>query len=90
MTRHLLREIGHCEDDVERMIEGDLKEAVHPELGVSPRHLMVTLGTEWGRDAVHPDLWVRIWAASLPEAAHVVAEDVRFPNEVEPSASAAA
>lgn len=82
MTRHLLREIGHCEDDVERMIEGDLKEAPHPELGVSPRHLMVTLGTEWGRDAVHPDLWVRIWAASLPQRADVVAEDVRFPNEV--------
>jgi hypothetical protein len=51
---------------------------------------MVTLGTEWGRDAVHPDLWVRLWAASGPRTSRVVVEDVRFPNEVEPSALAAA
>ena len=25
-----------------------------------PRDLLRTLGTEWGRDLIHPDLWVRL------------------------------
>lgn len=86
MVRQMLRDMGHIPEEVERHIEGDLKEVVMPELGVTPRHLMVTLGTEWGRDAVHPDLWANLWAARvdcMPAGAHIVAEDVRFPNEVE-------
>lgn len=82
MARTLFRDMGHCADDVERMIEGDLKEVAHPELGVSPRHIMVTLGTEWGREAIHPDIWVRLWSARAANFGRVVAEDVRFPNEV--------
>lgn len=85
MTRSLFRDMGHCADDVERMIEGDLKDVTDPELGVTPRHIMVTLGTEWGRDNIHADLWARIWSARIatlgPEA-NIVADDVRFPNEV--------
>lgn len=85
MARSLLRDMGHCADDVERMIEGDLKEAIIPELGVTPRHIMVTIGTEWGRDLIQKDLWARIWSAriaSLPAGTDVVVDDVRFPNEV--------
>lgn len=56
-------------------------------LGKSPRELMQTLGTEWGRDCVHRDLWVllahRRWQmfkhTSLREG--VVFTDVRFENE---------
>jgi dephospho-CoA kinase len=28
--------------------------------GLTPRYLMQTLGTEWGRDMIHKDLWVRL------------------------------
>ena len=68
--------------------DGDQKEQPIDWLdGVTPRRLMQTLGTEWGRDTVHPDFWIRLWerqAADLlswPNAVVVVA-DVRFPNEV--------
>lgn len=49
--------------------------------GKSIRHVMQTLGTEWGRELIHPDVWVRAWekgAAGLP---NVVVDDARFPNE---------
>lgn len=83
MLRRMLADAGHCDDDVERMIEGDLKEVVIPEIGVTPRHLMITLGTEWGRDQVRPDLWTRLWGMRADVFDRVVADDVRFPNEVE-------
>lgn len=83
MLRTLMRDMGYCEDDVERHVEGDLKETEIPEISVTMRHLMVTLGTEWGRDAVRPDLWTRLWAARASMSTNVVADDVRFPNEVD-------
>jgi hypothetical protein len=83
MLRVMLFGMGFCNDDIKRMLEGDLKEVVIPELGVTPRHLMVTLGTEWGRDAVRPDLWTVLWAAQADRYADVVVDDVRFPNEVD-------
>src|SRR5690606_32540033 len=33
------------------------KEEPLPWLGVSPRYMMQTLGTEWGRTMIHPDIW---------------------------------
>lgn len=83
MLRRMLADMGHIAEDVERMLEGDLKEVEIPELGVTPRHLMITLGTEWGRDQVRPDLWTRLWAAKAERFPLVVADDVRFPNEVD-------
>lgn len=66
----------------ERHIEGDLKEVPCPLLaGKTPRHAMQTIGTEWGRGLIHPDLWVNAWAARAANDNLVVAEDVRFPNE---------
>jgi hypothetical protein len=54
--------------------------------GGSPRLLMQLLGTEFGRDQISPTLWIDLWKArveSLPAGAMVVADDCRFPNEVE-------
>lgn len=66
----------------ERHIEGDLKESPCDLLaGKTPRHAMQTIGTEWGRGLIHPDLWVNAWAARAANDNMVVAEDVRFPNE---------
>lgn len=54
--------------------------------GKSPRDLLRTLGTEWGRNLVREDLWVwrarqRIDAAGRQGIGLVVVADVRFPNE---------
>ena len=63
----------------------DDKEAIIPGLGVSARHMMQTLGTEWGRACIHPDFWVMIARAEtqriLADGGCAVIDDVRFPNE---------
>ncbi len=48
--------------------------------GQTPRHAMKTLGTEWGREMIHPDIWLTAWRNTLPKG-DLVIEDVRFPNE---------
>jgi hypothetical protein len=67
------------------------KETVQPWLGKSPRQCAQTLGTEWGRDLVHPELWVllaqRTWEnlivdeRLLEQYKRMVIPDVRFDNE---------
>ncbi len=75
-----------------RMVDGDLKEVPSEVFGGrTPRHAMQTLGTEWGR-ALSPTFWVDAWRRSVDRAALeasadmrrlvVVADDVRFPEEV--------
>lgn len=43
---------------------------------------MQTLGTEWGRDLIHPSLWTRAWMARAGSGL-VVTDDCRFENEAE-------
>lgn len=71
----------------------NLKEIPIPELcGKSPRQLMQTLGTEWGRNYIDCDVWVKIadrkidYLRKLAAAGNayiegIVATDVRFRNE---------
>lgn len=65
-------------------IHGKLKEVPCDMLGgKTPRWAMQSLGTEWGRNLIHPDLWTMAWQAALPNGAcpGVVVDDVRFANE---------
>ena len=70
---------------VSQLQDRDIKEAVVPWLGKSPRQMLQSLGTEWGRGTVHPEMWVRITMerikADLSTGRSVVITDVRFPNE---------
>jgi hypothetical protein len=67
----------------EAHIEGDLKEAPCDLLGGrTPRYAMQTLGTEWGRDLIHPSLWTGAWMARA-RGGLVVTDDCRFENEAE-------
>jgi len=71
---------------VAKLKDRDVKEEVIPWLGKSPRQLLQTLGTEWGRGTVHPEIWIRI--AMERAAKHltfnsVVITDVRFDNEAQ-------
>lgn len=63
------------------------KNARIPEIGVTVRHLLQTLGTEWGRECLHPEVWLISWkhrAEKVLAAGHnVVVDDVRFLNEAE-------
>jgi hypothetical protein len=88
MTRTLLKRAGFSHTHAERMVAGDLKGLPLPELsGATPRYLMQTLGTEWGREGIHQDFWVNLHrrdlARALKEGRKVVIDDVRFPNEAD-------
>lgn len=58
-------------------------------LGKSPRQLAQTLGTEWGRELIHPELWTRLAMDRYEKHANsgasemFVIPDVRFNNEAE-------
>lgn len=63
-----------------------VKEKPIPELGgVTPRFLLQTLGTEWGREAVDPDFWVYVAAhradRNIRAGLGMVFDDCRFENE---------
>ena len=49
--------------------------------GVTPRKLMQTLGTEWGRN-IDKDLWVKKTLSQAALYDKVVISDVRFENEL--------
>ena len=57
------------------------KQVVVQDAGVSVRHMLQTLGTEWGRQCIHPEIWTRCWKGRADRFDAVVADDVRFPNE---------
>lgn len=61
------------------------KDAPIAWLGRSPRYLLQTLGTEWGRNLVREDIWLSIASREIERhdsaGRHVVVSDVRFPNE---------
>lgn len=70
--------------------EGERKEQQLPWLGRSPRELMQSMGTEWARQMVNPDVWVKIAEQnlnylqnSLSSVVGFVISDVRFENEAE-------
>jgi len=71
----------------EAHFNGSLKEVVVPWIGKSPRQLMQTLGTEWGRNIVNNDLWRTLAARKIEQITdsfdHAVVTDVRFENEAE-------
>ena len=86
MARGLFTGMGLDDKTIDRMIEGDLKETAIPGLrDATPRHIMQTLGTEWGREVIQSDLWVKVAmkrAGSIIQmGGRVVIDDLRFGNE---------
>lgn len=70
--------------------EGDHKEQSLAWLGRSPRELMQSMGTEWARNTVHPDVWVKLaeqnidyMSIAMSEVIGFVVSDVRFENEAD-------
>jgi len=63
--------------------DGELKQIPCDELcGMTPVHAMQTLGTEWGRNLMGKDIWLNRWSALCPKYDRVIADDVRFSNEM--------
>jgi len=71
---------------IARRIDGEGKRRPCVILGGrTPTEAMQTLGTEWGRQMIHPDLWANLWryrAEAVMAAGRAVLNDsVRFDNE---------
>lgn len=88
----ILTEAGLCELDARRYLYVD-RQAVIPRLNVTGRHLLQTLGTDWGRRCISDRLWTNLWRRSLDEVVRVanrrgvfqgvVVDDVRFRDEAD-------
>lgn len=82
MVFSLLLDLGYTSGEAFTLLH-DCKEETLPEIGVSPRHLLRTLGTEWGRQCIHPSLWLQSFKSRLGGLHQVVVDDVRFANEAQ-------
>jgi energy-coupling factor transporter ATP-binding protein EcfA2 len=81
-----LKNMIRCMGLTDEHIEGHLKEQPVEWLGGrTPRYVMQSLGTEWGRRMVHPQVWVwltqREIMGHLAAGRNVVVDDCRFDNE---------
>lgn len=85
--RAILEAGGLTPVQINRRLDGDLKRVPCAILGGrTPTDAMQTMGTEWGRQMVHPDLWVDLWRRRaevlLAAGGAVLNDSVRFENEV--------
>lgn len=78
--KDMLRALGLSE----REINADKEKPCALLGGKTPRWAMQVLGTEWGRELIDQQIWVRAWkhaVDSVPAGIGVVADDMRFQNE---------
>lgn len=73
---------------VETLRDRAVKDSPLPGVGVSPRRLLQTLGTEWGRKMIANDIWIRKTLRDVERLeacvkceTGIVITDVRFDNE---------
>lgn len=81
-TRFLMDNYGYTEREVLFFMKN--KTLKLPELGVTMRHFLQTLGTDWGRDLINPFIWVNLGADCISELldfSPVVVDDLRFETE---------
>lgn len=86
MLRTFLLQLGYGPDAIDTYLT-TAKEHTLPGIRCSSRHLLRTLGTEWGRTCVHPEVWLIAWRSRaeryIRSGTPVVVDDVRFPNEAD-------
>jgi len=58
-----------------------LKEEPIGWIGSSPRRLLQTLGTDWGRNMIHEEIWVMATMQRVLAGGDYCISDVRFVNE---------
>jgi len=66
----------------DELYKGD-RSGVHPKYDVSVRHMMQTLGTDWGRKYIGEDVWLKAIEMHILANGNdfQVVSDVRFENE---------
>lgn len=78
--------------DDKMITDRELKETPISGLGKSPREMMQTIATDWGRDMVHPDIWLHAVGKEIDAVFRhsdfgkpkgIVISDMRFNNEAD-------
>jgi hypothetical protein len=82
MVIPMLTALGYSHQRAWELVLWD-KEVLIPEIGVNVRHMLQTLGTEYGRQCLHPNVWLTCWRKQAERSQNVVADDVRFSNEAQ-------
>lgn len=74
--------MGYGADYIETLLTADKEQMLAP-IGKTPRQLLQTLGTEWGRDHVDRNVWVTLARRRINTSAEprIIFDDVRFENE---------
>lgn len=78
--KDMLMAMGLTEDEIYSV---ELKEKTIERFGKSPREMLQLLGTEFGRNLIADDIWVRVLEEKIEPSDHIVIDDVRFRNEAE-------
>jgi hypothetical protein len=72
------------EHGLDACLDGSLKRTPITALGNrTSTEIQQSLGTEFGRNFLHQDIWLDIWSAWAAQHTLVVQESVRFANEAE-------
>ena len=71
--------------DIETLEATHSKDDIIPSLGCSLRKLYQTLGTDWGRNMIGIDIWIKQLHQQIERwpGTNVVVSDVRFENEAQ-------
>lgn len=77
--------LGYPKDQAASLVWAQ-KEKHIPEINTTPRHVLQTLGTQWGRDCIGQNIWIDCMIHSISACARegdcrIVIDDVRFLNE---------
>jgi hypothetical protein len=87
MLRALLEDYGHTMCGAANFLARDKEKPTVLPYRPTARHMLRTLGTEWGRTCIGPKFWTEIWRSKVDEwledEQSVVCDDLRFPEELD-------
>lgn len=88
MMRAFYEMVGVRSAVIDAKLDGSLKRKPCAHLfDKTPTDAMQTLGTDWARDLIHSDFWLKAWIARATAAqtngTAVINDSVRFANEVD-------
>lgn len=87
MSVEFFMSLGYAKDEAVKFVWAQ-KEKHIPEINATPRHVLQTLGTEWGREHIKQDIWLdcmmyRIASCFSKGECKIVIDDARFQNEAQ-------
>lgn len=70
--------------DLKYLVEPHLKDEPIDWLGKTPREMMQSLGTDWGRNTIHDEIWIKAMVKRIELSPYnkIIIDDCRFENEV--------